>query len=104
MSILELFCALDEFWVQFAPAWREHLLDSGQRRRQRATQLHPSEIMTILIWFHQSHYRTFKAYYTEEVQVHLRAEFPQLVSYHRFVELMPTVLAPLLVYLHTRCL
>ena len=33
-------------------------------RRVRAAQLSPSEIMTILIHFHQSHYRTFKAYYT----------------------------------------
>ena len=105
MSILELFCVLDEFWVQFAPAWHEHLLAGAQpRRRQRAPQLHPSEIMTILIWFHQSHYRTFKAYYTEYVQVHLRGEFPRLVSYSRFVDLTPSVLVPLLVYLHTRCL
>jgi hypothetical protein len=27
---------------------------------------------------------TFKAYYTEHVQAHLRAEFPTLVSYQRF--------------------
>jgi hypothetical protein len=38
--------------------------------------LWPSEIMTILIHFHQSHYRTFKAYYTEHVQVCLASEFP----------------------------
>ena len=29
----------------------------------------------ILIHFHQSHYRTFKAYYTEYVQPRLSAEF-----------------------------
>ena len=34
--------------------------------------------MTILIHFHQSHYRTFKACYTEHVLVRLRPEFPQL--------------------------
>ena len=45
--------------------------------------------MTILIHFHQSHYRTFKAYYTEHVQVHLTSEFPHLVSYQRFVALIP---------------
>ena len=62
----------------------------------------PSELMTILILFQQSHYRTFKAFYTEHVQYHLRGEFPQLVSYSRFVELMPRVLVPLAVYLHTQ--
>ena len=61
---------------------------ASQRQRLRATQLHSSEIMTIVILFQQSHYRTFKAYYTEYVQRHLRSEFPTLVSYSRFVELM----------------
>ena len=55
--------------------------------------------MTILIHFHQSHYRTFKAYYTEHVQKHLRAEFPRLVGYARFVQRMPRVAALLCGYL-----
>jgi hypothetical protein len=58
--------------------------------------------MTIVILFQQSGYRTFKAFYTQDVQVHLRGEFPQLVSYSRFVELLPRVLVPLSVYLHTQ--
>jgi len=55
--------------------------------------------MTILIHFHQSHSRTFKAYYTEYVQVHLKSEFPRLVSYQRFVGLIPQMLVPMLAYL-----
>ena len=102
MSILELFCSVDYFWRQFAPSWHHDLLTSGQRQRIRLTDMHPSEIITILILFHQSHYRTFKAYYTEYVHRHLRSEFPILVSYSRFVELMPTVLVPLVAYLHTQ--
>ncbi|HST90493.1 MAG TPA: IS982 family transposase [Ktedonobacterales bacterium] len=102
MSILELYCSVDAFWQQFAPAWERELLASGQRRRRRATRLHPSEIMTIVIRFQQSGYRTFKAYYTQHVQVYLREEFPQLVSYTRFIELLPRVLVPLTVYLHTQ--
>jgi len=102
MSILELFCSVDDFWQQFAPAWERELLPSGRRHRRRPTRLHPSEIMTIAILFQQSGYRTFKAFYTQYVQVHLRGEFPQLVSYTRFVELLPRVLVPLTVYLHTQ--
>jgi hypothetical protein len=30
MRILELFCAVDEFWVQFAPAWHQHLVLTGR--------------------------------------------------------------------------
>jgi hypothetical protein len=58
--------------------------------------------MTILIHFHQSHYRTFKAYYTEHVQVYLTSEFPHLVSDTRFVALIPSMLVPLLASLQSR--
>jgi len=102
MGILELFCSVDDFWQQFAPNWHHSLLTAGQRQRLRSTQMHPSEMMTIMILFHQSPYRTFKAYYTEYVQRHLYGEFPTLLNYQRFVELMPTLLVPLVAYLHTQ--
>lgn len=102
MSILELFCSVDDFWMQFAPQWQSELLSVGKLHRVRATQMYPSEMMTILILFQQSHYRTFKAYDTEYVQRHLCSEFPTQVSYQRFVELMPRLLVPLVAYLHTQ--
>ena len=58
--------------------------------------------MTILIHFHQSHYRDFKAYYTQHVCEHMRSEFPTLVSYTRFVELMPSALPAMCLYLRVR--
>ena len=101
MSVLELFCDVDDFMLRFAPQLKTMQLAAG-KQRERAGQLCASEVMTILIHFHQSHYRTFKAYYTEHVQVHLSSDFPHLVSYQRFVALMPSVLVPLLAYLHSR--
>src|SRR2546430_832088 len=101
MSRLELFCSVDDFWQQLAPKWQGNLLAAGQRQRLRATQMHPSEMMTIMILFHQSHYRTLKAYDTKYVQQHLHSEFPTRVRYQRFVKLMPTLLVPLVAYLHT---
>jgi hypothetical protein len=92
MSVTELFCRVDDFWQQHGPLWRQPQLGRGPRRRQRARRLCESEIMTILILFHQAHYRTFKAFYTQYVCAHLRAEFPGLVSYTRFVDFIPTVL------------
>jgi hypothetical protein len=104
MSLLDLFCSVDAFWQRFEPRWERELLASGQRRRRRATRLHPAEILSILILFQQSGYRTFKGFYQEHVQVHVqvhvRQEFPQLVSYTRCVDLMPRFLVPLAVYLH----
>ncbi|MCL5994962.1 MAG: IS982 family transposase [Chloroflexi bacterium] len=99
MSVVELFCQVDDFWQQHGPLWRQGQLGRGTRRRQRDRSLCESEIMTILILFHQSHYRTFKAFYLEHVCVYLRGEFPGLVSYTRFVDFIPTVLLPLCGYL-----
>jgi hypothetical protein len=101
MSLLELFCDVDDFWLCFEPQWKASRLAAG-KQRERVGQLCPSEVMTILIHFHQSHYRTFKAYYTEHVQVHLAREFPHLVSYPRFVALIPQMMLPLLAYLQSR--
>ena len=101
MSLLELFCAVDDFWQAFAPAWQQKLLTSGQRQRLRARDLSESEMMTIVIHFHQARYRDFKTYYTEYVQVYLRREFPKLISYERFIQLLPSILEPLCVFLRT---
>jgi hypothetical protein len=60
MSRLDLFCSVDDFWQQFAPNWHRALLVAGQRQRLCTTQMHPSELMTLMILFHQSHYRTWK--------------------------------------------
>lgn len=103
-SLTELFCDVDDFCQEFLPVWRKQLLVAGEIQRQRKRSLSVSEIMTILIHFHQSHYRDFKAYYRDYVLERLRREFPGLVSYTRFVEFMPSVLVPLCVYLRTACL
>lgn len=101
MSLLELFCDVDDFMLSFELQWKANQLQAG-KQRERAGQLCPSEVMTILIHFHQSHYRTFKAYYLEHVQVHLTSEFPHLVSYPRFVALIPRMMLPLLAYVQSR--
>src|SRR5579859_6914452 len=101
MSILDLFVSVDTFWQVFEPLWERERVAAGRQRR-RATRLSPSEIMTILILFQPSGYRTFKGFYTQYVQTQLRAEFPHLVSYTRFVALMPRVLLSLAISLRTQ--
>jgi len=98
-SLVELFVAVDDFWLVFGPAWHQHLLASGERHRIRSTQLSESEIMTIVILFQQSHYRDFKAFYLGYVGRHLQPAFPKLVSYPRFVTLMQSMGLPLYVFL-----
>jgi len=99
MSLLELFVNVDDFCQIFLPVWEKKLFADGSKKRHRTGQLRVSEIMTLIIYFHQSRYRNFKAYYIEHVCQHLRGEFPNIVSYERFVILMPSVFGPLSAYL-----
>ncbi|AFY36778.1 transposase IS4 family protein [[Leptolyngbya] sp. PCC 7376] len=98
-SLEPLFCSIDDFCQVFEPQWQQQLLASKQRRRRRPRSLSLSEIMTILIAFHQSHYRHFKYFYLINVRHHWRGAFPRAVSDQRFVEWMPSTLVPLCVYL-----
>ena len=45
-----------------------------------------SEVMTILVLFHASNYRTFKHFYLSHVRTNMLGEFPNLVSYNRLIE------------------
>ena len=103
-SLVEIFCHVDDFCQVFLPILEKKLISSGLQTRKRERSLTMSEIMTILIVFHQSHYRNFKAYYLEYVLPHLRGEFPGLVSYTRFVDFIPSALIPLCAYFKTTCL
>lgn len=94
-SLTELFCLIDDFCRLFEPTWEQHLLTSGNKKRKRRSTLSLSELMTLTILFHQLRFRQFKIFYQDYVCRHLRAEFPRLPSYNRFVELMPRCAAPL---------
>ena len=102
MSLEDLFCDVDDFCRRFLPVWHRQPLQYQERQRLRGCRLALSEIMTILIHFHQSHYRNFKAYYLLYVCRHLAGAFPNRLSYNRLVAVIPTALVPLCVYLHTR--
>lgn len=101
-ALTHIFCHLDDFCKHFEPAYERFQITSGQRARRRQPRLCLSETMTILVHFHRTSYRTFKAYYTQHVLPHLSGHFPGLVSYTRFVELMPRALVALACYLHSR--
>ena len=90
-----LFCFVDDFCQEFMPIWEAQQILSGKRKRIRKQTLSDSEVMTLMILFHQSHYRHFKHFYLNHVCKHLKDAFPDRVSYNRFVERKKTVLVPL---------
>lgn len=101
MSLLELFVEVDDFQQEFE-RWAAQQQLPGKSKRGPEPSLSASEIMTIVIYFHQQRYRDFKNYYQKHVSVYLQEEFPGLISYSRFVELIPRVLLALCAYLQRR--
>ena len=89
-------CSIDNFGNDYLVG-NKRSIASNDKKRNRDTQLSISEMMTMVILFHQMGYRNFKIFYTG-YSVYLRDAFPKLVSYERFVVLMPSLLIPLCVY------
>lgn len=89
--MLEIFCVIDDFCNALPETFlKQPQLSRGDvRTRRRSGKLSLSEVMTILVLFQSSSYRNFKAFYLNHVSVHWHSEFPNLVSYSRFVRLMP---------------
>jgi CRISPR/Cas system CSM-associated protein Csm2 small subunit len=100
MDFTRLFVDVDDCWKAFGKMYAKHLIEDGTRKRNRKSNLSTSEIMTILIAFQTSGYRTFKDFYQYILAYH-RSDFPDLVSYDRFIYLIPRAIIPLLVYLQT---
>ena len=98
--ITEIFCDIDDFCKSWFENRSQRILPNPDRSRNRECRMSASELITIMVLFHLSHYRTFKDFYLQCMQADpMKACFPALVSYNRFVELMPTFFLPLICYL-----
>ncbi len=66
MSILTLFCEIDDFFLPYEKWKTTKCLPEARpiETRGRPRHLHPSEVMTLVIAFHQSNYRTLKHFYS----------------------------------------
>ena len=98
MEQIAIFCDIDDFCKDYEK-YCTHSLLMDKNEVVPKTRMALSEIMTILIMYHLSGYRTFKWYYTKYVMVYQKKNYPDLVSYNRFVEIMKYALVPLVLYI-----
>ncbi len=107
-QITEIFFAADEYCILFEKNIDNCIIKlsdgSAKLTRNKPSGVSNSEVITLLICFHLSDYRTLKHFYKDYVCLHLRKEFPSLVSYNRFVELQKTAALPLLMYVMSNCI
>ena len=105
-KITNIYFIVDEFLKEFDKTIKEHSLSESEnyRKRNRKFTMSQSEVMTILILFHISSVKNLKAFYKDYVQKHLNNEFPNTVSYNRFVELQKKTSVALAVFVKMMCL
>lgn len=84
----EIFCFVDEFCKFYENEVQKISLSSGKATKKptRQPMLSLAEIVTILIMYSFSPCKNFKFYYLTCVKI---ADFPNKVSYQRFIELQP---------------
>lgn len=83
-----IFCICDDFFKHFSEDLSNQLI-GDKVNFNPSKQMSISELMTILISFHLSGFHDLKHFYFY-VQTHWKSAFPRLLSYNRFVELIPT--------------
>jgi hypothetical protein len=75
LQLMAMCCEIDDFCQAFVPLYHRPLLPTAQRHQVRPPACGLSEIMTLLVYFPWSHYRTFNHY-------SLDSGGPHLPSYH----------------------
>lgn len=100
-KITEIFCIADDFCKEFEKNASEFLLntDNSHSKRNRKCSMSDSEIITILICFHIGQFRNFKHYYLNHVATALSSDFPDLLSYSRFIQIEHRVIIPLVMFI-----
>ena len=82
-----LFCLIDDFCTDISEQVEQYMLTCGKIKRVRQSQICASEVITLLLWFHLTGSRNFKAFYLYWAKPFLSGYFPNLPSYSRFIEL-----------------
>ena len=100
-KITEIYYLVDDFCKEFDNNLSTKIIGKS---RKRPTILTHSEVISIMILFHDKGYKCMKHFYTQHVQVHLKHLFPKTVSYNRFVELMKAVNLHFSIFIKTLCL
>ena len=102
MELTMMFCKFDDFCNEFEYNFNSRFIASNKAFRNRKGKMSLSERMTILTLFHRSNYRTFKHFYKNYVGKNLKKYFPNLISYERFVALIPSMIMPLTIFMYSQ--
>ena len=100
-EVTNIFYLADEFCQEFSVAFNSYQIGN---KAKKCARMSDSEVITVLVLFHLGGFRNMKHFYLYYVQKHLQTDFPNTVSYTRFVELTQKVCLPMTLFLKTCCL
>jgi hypothetical protein len=101
---VDIYYLVDEFCREIEKTMENYRLpkESVKKTGKKSFILSDSEVITVMILFHQSHCRDLKYFYINHIR-NRKADFPQTVSYNRFVELQRSALLPMVIFLQVCC-
>ena len=69
-NLVEFFYIIDEFCKEIKKTMEGHLIreDVSKKKRNRSFVMSDSEVITIMVLFHQSHCRDLKYFYVHHIQ------------------------------------
>ncbi|MDR3141172.1 MAG: IS982 family transposase [Tannerellaceae bacterium] len=100
-----MYCIADDFCREFSKEIKKRQMppNDDKRHRNRSFTMSDAEIITIVICFHCGSFRNLKSFYLFYIGKHLQSEFPNLLSYNRFVEPERKVMIPFALFLKLIC-
>lgn len=98
-DITELYSFIDDFCQIYSGYEKKQLLPSN-KQRNRLCSMSLSEIMMVMVMYHTSHAKNFKYFYKTCIEYIHKDDFPNALSYNRFVELMSRLFVPFNILLH----
>lgn len=103
MILTQIFYDVDNFCKNIEKYLDAHSIPSNVSAllKRKSKKMSLSDIMTTVIYFHHSGYRTFKKYYKECGA--LKGAFDGTMSYNRFIEVMQQILLPLTAFMNLCC-
>ncbi len=81
-KVTEIFVLADDFCKEFENTIAKYRIGKTSKKKPRMTT---SEVITIMILFYYGVFKNLKYFYLYYVKVHMKNEFPQTVSYNRFL-------------------
>ena len=89
-KVTEIYCIADDFCKEYELELNKNNPSPNTlKTRNRKGRMSDTEMISILVLFHSNTFRNFKHFYLFYVCRELKEEFPNLLSYTRFVERMP---------------